>query len=349
MFSRFRWSLFAALVGLLAALAVLALPRRAVADSPPPDVAAALAAQPLPGSEPAEALDAGAADVAPAPLVAPAVDPATGVPASIALPKTVPTSIEMDAWAQWGLLALQAVRSKDYQFLIGLLLIVAMLGLRKLASYVENKKDGWMGDLAGFFNTQFGGTLLLFVTAALGGIGSAALAHVPWSAGLFLDVGKMSLMAAGGWTALVKPGLELLAKWWAKRQAAKVAPGPAAPPTAGFISVWLALAIFALALLAGMTARAATPAAGQVSAFTLAAATATKVTTTPLVARRAVAVANCDTVRIFCGFSSSVSATGWPVEPGCGKESFDLGAEQDLWCYSVAGTAANAVRVVEIR
>lgn len=261
------------------------------------------------------------------------------------LPADVPTSIDsFDAVAQFALLLVRAVQSKDWQFAVGLLLLLAMLGLRKFAGFIEGKKEGWMGDLAAFFGTQFGGTILLFLTAVIGGLGSAMLGHVPVTPGLFLDVTKMALMTAGGWSAIVKPAWE----WFKARRAAPVVGTTVGPTQGGFVTVWVLLALVGLILTASV-ARAALPAYGVVGHTTLSAATAKKLVTRSLTGRRTIAVANCDAVRIWCDFTSSVSTTSWPVEPGCGKEAFDLGPEAELWCYSVAGTAADAVRVIETR
>lgn len=138
----------------------------------------------------------------------------------------IPKSIEMDSWAQWGALLVHAVQAKDYQFLVGLGLVFTMFLLRKAALYVEDKKEGWMGELGSFFASQFGGTVLLFVTAMMGGVGSALVGHVPVTGELFFDVAKMALLAAGGWSALVKPALA----WFAarKKPAASAAPPPGA-------------------------------------------------------------------------------------------------------------------------
>lgn len=141
------------------------------------------------------------------------------------LPKEIPTSIDsLDAWGQLALLAYKAVQSKDWQFLIGLILIVVMLGLRKLASYVKEHKDGWKGSLASFFASSFGGTALLFSTAMLGALGSTQLAHVAFTWWLVLDVAKVSLIAAGGWHALVKPLVEFVKARWAATDKAPTAP-----------------------------------------------------------------------------------------------------------------------------
>lgn len=145
------------------------------------------------------------------------------------LPKEIPTNIDsLDAWGQLALLIYRAVQSKDWQFLVGLILILVMLALRKLAVYVEKHKAGWQGSLAAFFASSFGGTFLLFTTASLGALGSAQLAHMPLTWVLVLDVAKMSLLAAGGWHALVKPLVEFVKTRWAATDKAPTA--PAEPP-----------------------------------------------------------------------------------------------------------------------
>src|SRR5574343_1431548 len=78
--------------------------------------------QPVPGSEPAE-------------------------PTSFhKLPPGVPTDIDsLDSWGKLALLVVQAVQSRDWQFRVGLVLIVCVFALRKLAAYVRDHKTGWQG------------------------------------------------------------------------------------------------------------------------------------------------------------------------------------------------------------
>jgi len=176
---------------------------------------------------PLSAPDAGVevVDAGPAPLEGSAPSElSVGLPP---LPKELPTNIDtLDAWGQLALLMYRAVQSKDWQFLIGLILILVMLALRKLAVYVEKAKAGWQGSLAAFFASSFGGTFLLFATALLGALGSAQLAHLPFTWGLVLDVAKMSLIAAGGWHQFIKPLVAAFQTWWAKR----TAPAPVESP-----------------------------------------------------------------------------------------------------------------------
>ncbi len=110
--------------------------------------------------------------------------------------------------------------------------------------------------------------------------------------------------------------------------------------------------VAALVMLLALPAVAGTP-ASHYSALTLAATTATKVPTTPLYGRTAVLITNSDTATIWCGADSNVTnSNGTPILAGVSL-SVPLGwvaaGQVDIYCYSVAGTAASAVRVWEVQ
>jgi hypothetical protein len=144
-------------------------------------------------------LDLSQADVAPA--VAPSAPVVSAQP-----PAGVPTSFDSsDAIVQAAALALHAASAHDWKFLIGLLLLVAVWGLRKGAAWVEAQHDGIPGRVGAFFNSQLGGTILVFLCSAAGALGSALLAHQVVTAALAWQIAELALVAAGGWAAVVKP------------------------------------------------------------------------------------------------------------------------------------------------
>jgi hypothetical protein len=98
--------------------------------------------------------------------------------------------------------------------------------------------------------------------------------------------------------------------------------------------------------------------------LTLAAATATKVPASPITGRNRIIVCNLDTASVFCGWDSAVTnTTGLPVFiNSCQGDSLDLSFGPlhttplgtpvfggQLYCYSLAGTAANGLRYMELR
>jgi hypothetical protein len=136
-------------------------------------------------------------------------------------PDGIPTSFDSsDAIVQAAALALHAASAHDWKFLIGLLLLVAVWGLRKGAAWVEAQHDGVPGKVGAFFNSQLGGTILVFLCSAIGAFGSALLAHQVVTAQLAWQVAELALVAAGGWAAVVKP----IVAWV---QAKVLAPAPA--------------------------------------------------------------------------------------------------------------------------
>ena len=114
--------------------------------------------------------------------------------------------------------------------------------------------------------------------------------------------------------------------------------------------------LFALGVIPPRRAHAA---AGGFPAFanssqTLAAATATLCPLLPTVGRTSFAIYNGDSATVYIGSSNSVNASnGFPVAAGS-LQSYDVGYQLQpttgqLWCYSTAGTSANAIRILEIR
>lgn len=119
-----------------------------------------------------------------------------------------------------------------------------------------------------------------------------------------------------------------------------------------------ALAFPLLALFGAIEVRAdpSTSPAAAYGKLALAATTATAIPSTKSInARHGILVVNLDTARVWCGWDSSVTdATGFPVEPGGGMRSWEIGynspAQVSLWCYSVAGmTSPNDLRWQEVR
>lgn len=92
----------------------------------------------------------------------------------------------------------------------------------------------------------------------------------------------------------------------------------------------------------------------RTSHLTLAAATATKCPTTPMLGRTSLAIGNLDSATIYVGGDSTVTAsTGFPIPAG-GVLAVDMNYQPSplngqTWCYSTAGTAADAARILETR
>lgn len=118
----------------------------------------------------------------------------------------------------------------------------------------------------------------------------------------------------------------------------------------------LSRGVFAGVLLAASAALAipSNNPAGTYGKLTLLAVTATPIPASPLVGRYAVAVQNLDAAAIYCGWDASVTAfNGWKVDPAT---SFSVDISYDanlgratLYCFSTAGTAADAIRWMEVR
>ncbi len=115
-----------------------------------------------------------------------------------------------------------------------------------------------------------------------------------------------------------------------------------------FVTQW-----FVLVLLLALRVDAAPPPAAQYGAITLTALTATKVPALPLYQRSALLLTNTDGATIWCGTDASVTnSNGTPVfvnEKFSIPLSWESPAHTDVYCYSVAGTAANALRWWEVR
>lgn len=123
----------------------------------------------------------------------------------------------------------------------------------------------------------------------------------------------------------------------------------------GAAGLGLAFGLVALQSTLGSAADTTNPAASS-GALTLSAATATAIPTTCLYQRAAVALQNLDTADVYVGSSSSVTATGSTggikVVPGQ-LINIDVSCNTTyaahVYAYSTAGTAANAVRYMEVR
>jgi hypothetical protein len=119
-----------------------------------------------------------------------------------------------DVLLQWGSFAWQAVHDRDWKLLVGLVLLACVWGLRKAAAWLATKRGstGKIGAAAAFFATAWGARLLVLLGAAMGGLGSAACGHKPFDLGLVSSIVTMAVLAAGGWSLLLEPVLELAKK-----------------------------------------------------------------------------------------------------------------------------------------
>jgi len=289
---------------------------------------------------PIEAVDAGIGQVS----VAPA--PSVGT-----LIKDLPADLDSpDAYLAFGRLLLRAINDRDWKFLAGLLLTIFMLLVRKGVAWAEahTKEGGWAERITVFALSEHGGRLMLFGSAALTGLSATLLAHKEITLGLIWQILTAAALGSAGWHELLKPYVIPFLTWLKNKV---FPPAPASPTPNGRTSIGVLLILVLLA--AGARA---IDSAGTYGNVTLAALTAKALTTTNILnARKIYMVANCDSVAIYCGFDSSVTAAnGWPVEKvnadgTCGKATFEIGTGAALWCYSTPGTAANAVRYVQTR
>lgn len=129
----------------------------------------------------------------------------------------------------------------------------------------------------------------------------------------------------------------------------------------GFARLRALVVLLVLSLGLAAVAATATYPFGTTTRLTLAAATPTLCPTAQTAGRDFVLICNNDTAAIYQGFGTASASTGPLSNTSAGRHQIDAGdcwvvsvglsngatTTQYVWCYSVAGTAANAVELSE--
>jgi len=125
-----------------------------------------------------------------------------------------------DSIAALAKLALQAAQGKDLLLGVAVLLIVAVLVLRR-----------FLAPRVPFFASALGGSVLVFSTAFAGALLTSLLAGQGASPALFLSAAKVAFIASGGWSLVGKRVAALLQRGDAEKiKAEALAAGGAIEP-----------------------------------------------------------------------------------------------------------------------